>query len=68
MLLHTFILTSGPLASVQMHLVLRTYLKVAGGLGIEPRFTASKAAVRPLDDPPMIYIVPRMVNFSREPL
>ena len=25
----------------------------AGGLGIEPRFTASKAAVLPLDDPPM---------------
>ncbi len=25
---------------------------VAGGLGLEPRFTAPKAAVLPLDDPP----------------
>ncbi len=25
---------------------------LAGGLGIEPRYAASKAAVLPLDDPP----------------
>ncbi len=34
-----------------MFLGVRTYLKLAAGLGIEPRFTASKAAVLPLDDP-----------------
>ncbi len=28
----------------------RTYLKLAARLGFEPRFTASKAAVLPLDD------------------
>ena len=27
----------------------------AGGLGIEPKLTASKAAVLPLDDPPRIH-------------
>ena len=33
----------------------RTYLKLAGRLRIELRFTASKAAVLPLDDLPNIY-------------
>jgi hypothetical protein len=29
---------------------------MAVGLGIEPRFTASKAAVLPLDDPTMAHL------------
>ena len=28
---------------------------LAGGLGIEPRYAASKAAVLPLDDPPIYF-------------
>ena len=36
----------------QRLLGVRTYLKMAGGPGFEPGFTASKAAVLPLDDPP----------------
>jgi hypothetical protein len=33
----------------------RLFVYTAGGLGIEPRLTASKAAVLPLDDPPASY-------------
>jgi hypothetical protein len=33
-------------------------MRFAGRLGIEPRFTASKAAVLPLDDLPMFLILP----------
>ena len=29
----------------------RTYLKLAAGLGIEPKFSLSESDVRPLDDP-----------------
>ena len=36
-----------------MLLGVRTWLRLAGGLGIEPKLTASKAAVLPLDDPPI---------------
>jgi hypothetical protein len=32
---------------------IRTYLKLAAGLGLEPRYTAPKAVVLPLDDPAM---------------
>ena|GEM_PF-5256566 len=31
------------------------YKSLAGGEGIGPSFTASKAAVLPLDDPPIFY-------------
>lgn len=34
-----------------MFLGVRTYLKLAAGLGIEPRLTDPKSAVLPLDDP-----------------
>ena len=35
------------------HGISRAHSVIAGGLGFEPRFTASKAAVLPLDDPPI---------------
>ncbi len=34
-----------------MLLGVRTYLKLAAGLGFEPRYTAPEAVVLPLDDP-----------------
>ena len=37
----------------------------AGGLGIEPRYAASKAAVLPLDDPPAIDTKKTILTFER---
>ena len=37
-------------------------MRFAGGQGFEPRFTASKAAVLPLDDPPMAALYNQMVG------
>lgn len=37
---------------------------VAGGLGIEPKLTASKAAVLPLDDPPIFQTFYTLLGFK----
>ena len=38
-----------------MLLGVRTYLKLAAGLGLEPRYSAPEADVLPLDDPAIAF-------------
>ena len=41
-------------------------IELAAGLGIEPRFTASKAAVLPLDDPAMFLFLSRIMYYKEQ--
>lgn len=43
---------------------LRTYLKVAAGLGLEPRYSGPKPDVLPLDDPAMTINIVRDSIYS----
>src|SRR3989344_819699 len=57
-----------PAASAALSPGPSSFLKtLTGGLGIEPRFTAPKAAVLPLDDPPNDFRIANPLHFSHLP-
>ena len=51
-----------------MVLGLRTYLKLAAGLGFEPRYSPPEGEVLPLDDPALLYVHTLTIPFTPCPL